>query len=376
MCLEIRYYWILLLLITSGIAGTQALAQTAPGQQHRILVLLNGSQKMLNQWSAGENNYQVSSRIIASLIDSLYQINDEVEFGLRVYGHQQGIGERGCYDTKKEVMFSKDTRAQMKLRLKDIRPKGLAPLSFAIQEASNYDVIANDPYIYSLIIVTDGSVDCTDNTCSEMRELKKKLKFNTYVLQINSNEKFRSDYSCLGEFLPIKTEDNIRYAIGYIVQAYRKILPPKRPEETPVAKTTPSRPVTEPVDKPKTIAAPKAVQKEESIHLDTLKTGRIATSPQTKAVVISKNSRIKSEPDIKNGHAVLMNISRINHIAIYSADATEGSPMKDIFPVGLDVHKVELKAGKYRLVYVLYGYELGLEFTVEPGKETEVWLAR
>src|SRR5690349_8453749 len=99
-----------------------AFAQAAPGEQHRILIILNGSHKMLNTWSGGENNYQVSARIISSLIDSLYQINDEVEFGLRVYGHQQSFRERDCYDSKREVMFSRDTRAQMKLRLTDIRP--------------------------------------------------------------------------------------------------------------------------------------------------------------------------------------------------------------------------------------------------------------
>lgn len=366
----------LALLITLISYADSVSAQSAPGEQHRILIVLNGSQRTLNTWSDKENNYQVSSRIISSLIDSLYQINDEVEFGLRVYGHQQSFRERDCYDSKREVMFSRDTRAQMKLRLTDIKPKGIAPLSFAISEANSYDISTTDQYIYSVIFVTDGSIDCGAEACAKMKELRKKLKFTPYVVQVSANEQFRNDYNCLGEFLTIKNEENIRYAIGHIVQAYRKILPPKKPEATTTKKQ--SRPAFEPLGntKTKTAPTPPAQAKKDSISVDTLKTGRVATTPPVHAIIISKNSKIKSEPENKNGHAILMNISRINHIAIYEDGAPDNSPTKDIFPVGLDTQKVELKPGFYKLIYMLYGYQLGLNFTVEQGKETEVWLAR
>ncbi|WP_276134897.1 vWA domain-containing protein [Polluticoccus soli] len=368
---------IVILLLATLIINKSVLAQAAPGERHRILIIMNGSQKMLDTWSANENNYQVSSRIISSLIDSLYQINDEVEFGLRVYGHQQSFRERDCYDSKREVMFSRDTRAQMKLRLTDIKPKGAAPLSFAISEANSYDISTADQYIYSVIFVTDGSVDCSADACAKMKELRKKLKFTPYVLQVNTNEQFRNDYNCLGEFLTIKNEENIKYAIGHIVQAYRKILPPKRPETASTRKQQ-SKPAFEPLGttKPKTNPTPPVTAKKDTASYDTLKTGRVATAPPVQAVLISKNSRIKAEPENKNGYAILMNISRIPHIAIYQDGAPDSSPTKDIFPVGLDVQKVELKPGYYKLVYMLYGYQLGLNFTVEQGKETEVWLAR
>ncbi|MCD6064923.1 MAG: hypothetical protein K0R82_2834, partial [Flavipsychrobacter sp.] len=279
-------------------------------------------------------------------------------------------------DSKREVMFSRDTRAQMKLRLSDVRPRGQAPLGFAISEANSYDVVANDPYIYNVIIVTDGSMDCSADACAKMKELRKKLKFAPYVLQVNTNEQFRDDYGCLGEFLPVKNEENIRYAIGHIVQAYRKILPPKKTEAAASNKPVKPAYVPLPTAKPKANTPPPAIIKTEPVALDTLKAGRIVTTAPEEAVVFSKNSKIRSEPENKNGYAVLLNISRVNHIAIYEAAARDNSPMKDIFPVGLDVQKVELKPGNYRLTYMLYGYHLELAFTVEQGKETDVWLAR
>jgi hypothetical protein len=152
-------------------------------------------------------------------------------------------------------------------------------------------------------------------------------------------------------------------------------LPPKKPEVITEKKIIP-KPAIPPPAKPKISKTPPVEVKKEVIALDTIKAGRITSAPPAEAIVISKNSRIKSGPENKNGHAVLMNISRIMHIAIYEAGATDNSPTKDVFPVGLDLHKVELKPGNYRLVYMLYGYQLGLDFTVEQGKETQVWLAQ
>jgi hypothetical protein len=344
------------------------------GIRHRILVLMNGSVKMRAKWSEKENNYQVASRVINAVIDSLYQINEEVEFGLRVYGHQHRLGERDCYDTKKEVMFSRDTRTQMALRLSDIRPQGLAPMGFALSEAANYDIIPAPLYAYSIIIVTDGSMDCNDDICTQVAELKKRLKFRPYILHIGDDEQFRSGHGCLGEFLPVKSEENIKYAVGHIVETYRKILPPKKPG-TAAAKKKQLEEPTFPkaaAPKPKPLAE---TAKEEKIAFDTLKTGRVATAVAEPAVVISKNSRIKTGEKKKGGAVRLLNISHINHIAIVPIDTPKAKP-KDIFPVGLDIQHVALGQGRYRLGYYNYGRQIYMDFRIDDGDTTEVWLAR
>jgi hypothetical protein len=300
-------------------------------------------------------------------------INEDVEFGLRVYGHQHTIGEQDCYDSKREVMFSKDTRTQMALRLADIKPKGIAAMSFALKEANELDIVATEDYKYSIIIVTDGSMQCDDNICNTMFELKKKTKFRPYVLLVGNNESFMPAHGCIGEFLPIKTENNIRYAIGNIVKEYRKILPPKRPEIAPVKKQRPPEADWGGTPKPKPKPVEPPVKKEEIFAVDTLKTGRVAkVEPET--VVVSKNSRIKTT-DGRPAGVKFMNISRINHIAMFNTEEPNGIAV-DIFPVGLDEYKLELKPGKYKINYYLYGRAFSMDFAVNAGEITDVWLAR
>lgn len=348
-------------------------AQVPAGEQHRILILLNGSKEMLGKWSESENKYQVSTRLLSSLVDSLYMINEDVEFGLRVYGHQHTVGEQDCYDSKREVMFSKDTRTQMALRLADIKPKGIAAMNFALKEANELDIVATEDYKYSLIIVTDGSMQCTDDICNTMFELKKKMKFRPYVLLVGDNESFMPAHGCIGEFLPVKTENNIRYAIGNIVKEYRKILPPRPPETEPVKRQRPPEADWGTTPKPKAKPVQPAVKKEETFVLDTLKTGRVAEA-EPGAVVVSKNSRIKAT-DGRPGGVRFMNIARINHIAVINTDDAEGAAV-DVFPVGLDEYKLELKPGKYKINYFLYGLAFSMDFAVHPGEVTDVWLAR
>lgn len=208
------------------IAGFALRAQTAQGEkQPRILIVLDGSSSMLQDWEKGQNRFKAASKIIEALMDSVYKVNPNVEFALRVYGHQYPSQENNCFDTKLEVMFSKDNLAQMGLRLAALHPYGVTPIAFSIKQAAENDMMDPGRNVYSLILITDGGESCGGNLCDVVKTLlAKKIDFKPYILSLVDCAPLKAEYDCLGNYLLVTGEKNIKPTIGTIVEAYRPMI--------------------------------------------------------------------------------------------------------------------------------------------------------
>src|ERR1035437_10332806 len=128
--------------------------------QSRVLILFDESSSMIQSWAGGKEKYKAGGDLIMKLMDSVYAVNKDVEFSLRVFGHQHSVEENNCYDTKNEVAFSKDNRTQMSLRLADIHPLGVTPIAFALEQAAKYDIVDVLHNVYSIVLITDGGESC------------------------------------------------------------------------------------------------------------------------------------------------------------------------------------------------------------------------
>jgi hypothetical protein len=251
-------------------------AQVPPataGRQPRILILLDGSSSMLQPWSEDDSRFKAAAEIITTLMDSVYAINDQVEFALRVYGHQSPVQQNNCFDTRREVMFSKNNRTQMFLRLSSLRPNGVSPIAFSLKEAAEQDLTDVQHNAYSIILITDGGESCNGNICEVVRSLlEKKIFFKPYILSLVDYTPLKQQYDCLGTYLQVAYRKEITPAISTIMESYRKalVLPGiiSNPLQTPVAAPAP-KPVTvvrvpptpapgpEPAKKDTVVAAPK-----------------------------------------------------------------------------------------------------------------------
>lgn len=226
----------------------------APGhvKQPRILILLDGSSSMGNKWIGNERRFDAASRIITSLIDSLYKVNKDVEFALRVYGHQYPAQENNCYDTRREVMFSKDNFTQMSLRLAALRPIGVSPIAFSLKEAVENDLTDPLQNTYSLILVTDGGESCGGNICEVMEKLlSKKIEFKPYILSLVNDAALKGQYDCLGNYLLVSKEDELKPAVGKIVDAYRQMFVMQRIDKKLLESAVVNTPSVLKVDIPK-----------------------------------------------------------------------------------------------------------------------------
>ena len=193
--------------------------------QSRILIMLDRSSSMVQSWAGGKEKYKAADELINKLMDSLYAVNPEVEIGLRVFGHQYTAAQNNCYDTKLEVLFSKDNRTQVALRLGDLHPLGVTPIAYALQQAATFDLVNETKNAYCIVLITDGGESCGGDICDVMNKfIKSKIHFKPYIVSLEDYAPLRTTYACMGDYLQVLKEGDISPAVGTIIEAFRPIL--------------------------------------------------------------------------------------------------------------------------------------------------------
>ena len=197
--------------------------------QPRILFLVDGSSSMLESWQANQIRFKAAGKIIDQIVDSIHKVNPNVEFGLRVYGHQHTAQENNCFDTKLEVPFGKSNATQLFLRMNSLKPLGVSPIAYSLKEAAENDLINTSNYNYSLILITDGGESCNGNICEVVKLLlEKKIKFQPYIIGLINYQPLELQYACLGTYLKVTNDAEATLATHTILQAYKpKFLVPE-----------------------------------------------------------------------------------------------------------------------------------------------------
>ncbi|MDX2003225.1 MAG: VWA domain-containing protein [Chitinophagales bacterium] len=188
----------LVLMLSPFASKAQKVLGTNPAIRTRILFLLDASGSMGGTWNnkTTESKIESAKKILTELADSLTKY-DNVEIGLRVYGHQYPAAERNCTDTKLEAGLSRVNYEFIKTKIRSIRPKGITPIAYAMEKAAGD--FPDAPGRNIIIIMTDGQESCTGDPCAIAALLEKKnivLKHFVigFALEPNS-EKF---FECIG----------------------------------------------------------------------------------------------------------------------------------------------------------------------------------
>lgn len=191
----------------------------------RILFLLDASSSMTNKWIEEENRFATAARIITSICDSIYQVNSDVTFGVRVFGNQFPAQDKNCFDSRLEVSFGYANSDQIKRRLRHINPIGYSPIAWALKEAAEKDFTESSKYAYSIILITDGGESCEGDICLTVETLlNSKISFKPYILSLVDYEPLGQEYECLGTYMKIVEENDIAPAIKTIIEDNQKIL--------------------------------------------------------------------------------------------------------------------------------------------------------
>ena len=318
--------------------------------QSRVLILLDESSSMIQPWVGQKEKYKAAKDIVLRIMDSVYAFNNDVEFSLRVFGHQHTVQENNCYDTKNEVAFTKSNRTQMELRLADIRPLGVTPIAYALRQAAENDLVDELRYAYSIILITDGGESCGGDLCEVMRKLiAAKVFFKPYIVGLEDAPELRSAYACMGNFLSVTKEEEMPTAVSTIVEAFRPIIKITKSDFKQLQILGANAPSIlkvniPPIKNPSTTEKPK-----ESVTLlqptlpEVVKINHLAIAP-TISFDIAKNQpevittvHIPPAPAPEIEKIALPKVSKIDHIAPASTIELAGytmhsSPLKTITP--------------------------------------------
>lgn len=212
--------------LTAVLLSSTALAQNKVQQivpeKTRILFVLDGSGSMEGLWDKQQSRMDVAKSILTRLVDSL-RINPSLEIALRVYGHQYARSANNCNDSRLEVPFGQKNHTAIIQRIKSIVPKGVTPITYAIEQAAK-DFPTAAGYRNIMILITDGVESCGGDPCAMSRELQKKGVFlRPYVIGLGL--KGGSALDCMGKYIDSEN-----------AETFNKIL--NKSIETSLAKTT------------------------------------------------------------------------------------------------------------------------------------------
>lgn len=170
-----------------------------------------------------QSRFELATAILTNLTDSIYRVNKNVEFGLRVLGHQYHKDLNNCTDSKLEVPFGKNNTQQFKNVLSKIAPKGQTPLAYSLMQAAN-DFPKDSLAGHSIIIITDGIETCKGDACEAAKMLtEKRISVRPYIIGLGISDTMLNFYKCVGTVVNAKEENDLSGIIGAAVnQALNK----------------------------------------------------------------------------------------------------------------------------------------------------------
>lgn len=188
----------------------------------RVLFVLDGSGSMNERWH-GESKWDMAVQTLSNLIDSFEQTNRDFEIGIRVLGHQYARTLSKCDDTKLEMPFANDLNFEKVNKiLKQIHPKGMTPLAYAISQAE-IDFTADVKAQNIIILITDGLENCDGNPCEVATRLREKNIFiNPYIIGLGIDSLESQKLECIGKFIDAKNKTVFREVVKNIFNEVSK----------------------------------------------------------------------------------------------------------------------------------------------------------
>jgi len=211
-----RAFIIIGLALLFSVKSTAQIPYAFPGKKTRILFLVDGSGSMLTPMTKG-SRWEVAGELITKIVDSLRSIND-VEIGLRVFGHTKRNILQDCNDTKLEIPFGPYNHKMFRGKMKSIRPLGYTSITQSLL-ATEQDFPADDNARNVVILVTDGVEECPGDPCEVSKLLQEKgIILRPFIVGLGTDANaFKKIYSCAGKYYNAETAPEFNKIMGVII---------------------------------------------------------------------------------------------------------------------------------------------------------------
>ena len=193
-----------------------AMAQKKKEPVNRILFIFDASQSMKVRWQSGQK-IDIAKKLLSNMVDSLKDI-ENLEIGLRVYGHQKGYPPKDCDDTKLEINFLPAHLAadRMKAKLSMIRARGTTPIAHSLEEGAK-DFPAGDARNI-VILITDGKEECGMDPCAVSRLYQRKgIILKPFVIGVGLDKSWRKTFDCVGRYFDASKESDFTNILNVVI---------------------------------------------------------------------------------------------------------------------------------------------------------------
>lgn len=181
----------------------------------RILFIFDSSQSMLGRWD-GRRKIDVARELMSELLDSLATI-DDLEIGLRVYGHQKPVPPQDCSDTKLEVPFKPDNIDEIKYVLEGLVARGTTPIARSLEEGA-YDFPDDDFSRNIIIMITDGVEACDGDPCAVSLALQSRgVILKPFIIGLGLDVEFKDVFECVGFYFDATNSREFRHALRAVM---------------------------------------------------------------------------------------------------------------------------------------------------------------
>ncbi len=185
-------------------------------KKKRILFLLDASGSMNTEWE-GKTMFNVARQLLTDIVDSVETTTDNVEFGLRMYGHQSPREVKDCQDTKLEVPFGRGNAEEINRTMKNANPQGWTPIAYSLFQAAKDFPDKTSRVENALILITDGLETCDGDICAAGRLLRKKrvtLKPFIIGMGLGDQEEY---FDCVGQYYDASKEEGLKNVLNLVV---------------------------------------------------------------------------------------------------------------------------------------------------------------
>ena len=211
-----KKYKILLIIFFLFIGDYLAVAQKKQEPVNRILFIFDASQSMLGRWQSGRK-IDIAKKLLSNMVDSLKYM-ENLEIGLRVYGHQKGYPPQDCDDTKLEINFLPAHLAadRMKAKLSMIRARGTTPIANSLEEGAKDfpSGIARN----IVILITDGKEECGMDPCAVSRLYQRKgIILKPFVIGVGLDVSWKKTFDCVGRYFDASKESDFTNILNLVI---------------------------------------------------------------------------------------------------------------------------------------------------------------
>ncbi|HRZ42788.1 MAG TPA: VWA domain-containing protein [Bacteroidales bacterium] len=179
----------------------------------RILFVFDASNSMFGLWQS-DRKINIAKRMMSELLDSI-ESTPNVEYALRIYGHQKSYPPQDCDDTRLEVSFGPSNVNKIKQKINQVVPKGTTPIARTLEAcATDFPRCSHCRNI--VVLITDGIEECSGDPCAVSRELQKNgIILKPFIIGVGRD--FSADFECVGQYFDATSEKAFRTALNVVI---------------------------------------------------------------------------------------------------------------------------------------------------------------